>query len=187
LTKFINSLKAKLPSRQEAFAVFSVILFIVFSWTLYRVFWWVPSWLEYLSIWGILIIVSYVLAFALFESLAVFILVATIGLILPKKYFKDQYIVQGCSLAALLGLVAFLVQRKISLIYRLELWQTVAYPWLILLGILALVPVISMVFKRFQGLARLALAVAERMTIFAYVYMPLGLIGLLVVVIRNLW
>jgi hypothetical protein len=36
-------------------------------------------------------------------------------------------------------------------------------------------------------LTRLALAVAERMTIFAYLYVPLGLIGALVVIARNLW
>jgi hypothetical protein len=40
LAKFSSSLKAKLPTRPEALAVFSVIVFIVFSWTLYRVFWW---------------------------------------------------------------------------------------------------------------------------------------------------
>jgi hypothetical protein len=29
--------------------------------------------------------------------------------------------------------------------------------------------------------------VAERMTVFVYLYVPLGLIGLLVVAARNLW
>ena len=178
---------AKLPSRQEALAVFSVIVFIVFSWTLYRVFWWLPSWLEYLSIWGILIIVAYVLAFALFESLAVFSLVIILGLLFPRKYFKDQFIVQGSALSATLGMVAFLVQRKVSLIYKLELWQTLAYPTLILTGVILLVPIISLIFKRFNLLSRLVLAAAERMTIFAYLYVPLGLIGMLVVIARNLW
>lgn len=187
MAKFSNSLKARLPTRQEALAVFSVIVFIVFSWTLYRVIWWVPSWLEYLSIWSILIILAYVLAFALFESLAVFSLIVFLGLLFPKKYFKDQFIVQGSALSALLGVVAFLVQRKISLIYRLELWQTLTYPALILIGVIALVPIISIVLKRINLLSRLALVIAERMTIFAYLYVPLGLIGALVVIARNLW
>jgi hypothetical protein len=187
LAKFINSLRAKLPTKQEALVVFSVIVFVVFSWTLYRTFWWVPSWLEYLSIWNILIIVAYVLAFALFESLVVLGLIVVLSLLFPKQYFKDQFVIQGNSLALALGFVSFLVQRKVSLIYRLELWQTLVYPTLILVGFIALVPIISFVFKRFSLLSRLALAVAERMTIFAYLYVPLGLIGVLVVIVRNIW
>jgi hypothetical protein len=187
LAKFNSSLKAKLPARQEALVVFSVIVFIVFSWTLYRVFWWVPSWLEYLSIWNILIIVAYVLAFALFESLAVMGLIVILGLLFPKQTFKDQFIVQGSAISAALGVIAFLVQRKVSLIYKLELWQTLAYPTLILIGVVILVPMLSYIFKRFNLLSRLALAAAERMTIFVYLYVPLGLIGVLVVVARNLW
>jgi len=167
--------------------VFSVIVFIVFSWTLYRVFWWVPSWLEYLSIWNILIIVAYVLAFALFESLAVMGLIVILGLLFPKHTFKDQFIVQGSAISAALGVIAFLVQRKVSLIYKLELWQTLAYPTLIFLGTAILVLMLSVIFKRFNLLTRLVLAVAERMTIFVYLYVPLGLIGMLVVVARNLW
>jgi len=187
LAKFSSSLKANLPSRQEALTVFSVIVFIVFSWTLYRVFWWVPSWLEYLSIWSILIIIAYVLAFALVESLAVMGLIVILGLLFPKQYFKDQFIVQGSAISMALGIVAFLIQRKVSLIYRLELWQTLAYPSLIIIGAIAFVLIFSFVFKRFNILSRLTLAVAERMTIFAYLYVPLGLIGVLVVVARNLW
>jgi hypothetical protein len=187
LVKFNSSFKAKLPSRQEALVVFSVIVFIVFSWTLYRVFWWVPSWLEYLSVWNILIIVAYVLAFALFESLTMMGLIVILGLLFPKQTFKDQFIVQGSAISATLGVIAFLVQRKVSLIYKLELWQTLAYPTLILIGAVILVPMLSFIFKRFNLLSRLALAAAERMTIFAYLYVPLGLIGVLVVVARNLW
>jgi hypothetical protein len=167
--------------------VFSVIVFIVFSWTLYRTFWWVPSWLEYLSVWSILIIVAYVLAFALFESLALMGLIVVLSLLLPKRTFKDQFILQGSALCAALGLGAFLIQRKVSLIYRLELWQTVAYPLLILAGTIGLVFIFSFLFKRIRFLARLGQAVAERMTVFAYLYIPMGLVGWLVVVVRNLW
>jgi hypothetical protein len=162
-------------------------VFIVFSWTLYRTFWWVPSWLEYLSAWSVLIIIAYVMAFALVESLALMALMVLLSLILPRRVFKDQFILQGSTLTAALGLGAFLIQRNVSRIYRLELWQTLAYPVLVVAGILALVFISYFVFSRIALLSRLALAIAERMTIFAYLYVPLGLIGLIVVVARNLW
>jgi hypothetical protein len=45
----------------------------------------------------------------------------------------------------------------------------------------------SFLFRKIPRLSRLTLAVAERMTVFVYLYIPLGLIGVLVVVARNLW
>jgi hypothetical protein len=187
VTNFIHRLKAKLPSRREALAVFAVIVFIVYSWAMYRTFWWVPSWLEYLSIWSILIIIAYVMAFALFESLAMMGLMVLLSLILPRRAFKDQFIVQGSALSVVLGLGAFLLQRDVGVIYQLELEQTFLYPALILVGVILMVYFSSFVFRKMPALSRLALVVAERMTVFVYLYVPLGLIGLLVVVLRNLW
>lgn len=187
MVKLSNNLKAKLPSRHEALAVFSVIVFIVFSWALYRTFWWIPSWLEYLSIWSILIIIAYVLAFALFESLTMMGLMVLLGLLLPRRALKEQFIVQGSALAVALGLGAFLIQRDVGVIYNLELEQTFLYPALILVGVVLVVYFSSFLFRKIPRLSRLTLAVAERMTVFVYLYIPLGLIGVLVVVARNLW
>ncbi len=147
---FGTKLRAKLPSRQEALTVFSVILFIVFSWALYRTFWWVPSWLEYLSIWGILIIIAYVVAFALVESLVILALLTLLSLLLPRKIFKDQFVVQGSVLSLLLGLGAFLIQRNVGVIYRLKLEQTLLYPLLILGAVILLMIITSFLFKRIQ-------------------------------------
>lgn len=187
MVNFSNKLKTKLPSRHEALAVFSVIVFIVFSWALYRTFWWMPSWLEYLSIWSTLVIIAYVMAFSLFESLAMMGLMVLLGLLFPRRAFKDQFIVQGSALSATLGLGAFLIQRDVGVIYKLELEQTFLYPALILVGVILVVYFSSFLFRRIPKLSRLALAVAERMTVFVYLYVPLGLIGLLVVAARNLW
>lgn len=184
---FTHTLKARLPSRQEALAVFSVIVFIVFSWALYRTFWWIPSWLEYLSLWGVLTIIAYVLAFALFESLTVMGLMVLLSLLFPRKIFKDQFIVQGSVLSAALGLGAFLLQRNVGVIYKMELEQIFLYPALILVGIVFMVYFLSLLFRKIPALTRLTLAVAERMTIFTYLYVPMGLIGTAVVIARNLW
>lgn len=187
MVKLGRTIQAKLPSQQEALAVFSVILFVVFSWTLYRTFWWVPSWLEYLSIWGVLTIIAYALAFALFESLVVMGVMCLLSLVLPRRTFKDLFVVQGSTLALILGVGAFLVQRNVSVIYQLELEQTLLVPALILAGIVLLVLILAVVFQNIQVLSRLVLMMADRMTIFAYLYVPLGLVGLVVVLARNLW
>lgn len=179
-------MKSRLPSAPEALSVFSIFVFFVFSWTLYRAFWYVPSWLEYLSVWSILVIGAYVLAFALLESAFLLALVVFFSLFFPLKVFKEQYALQGSSLALLLSVGAFLLQRKINLVYRLELWQLLAYPLVGLLASVLLVVLLAFLFNRFPLLSRLVNAVVERMLIFVYLYVPLGALGLLVVLVRNI-
>ena len=179
-------LKSRLPSRSEALSVLSIFVFFVFSWTLYRTAYYTPSWLEYLSVWSILIIVAYVLGFALFESLCLLALAVVFSLFFPPRLFKQQYALQGSALAAAVSVGAVLLQRKINLVYRLELWQLVAYPLVFLLAVVLLVFLLDFLFRRFPRLSRLVAALLERMLIFVYIYVPLGVLGLLVVLIRNI-
>jgi hypothetical protein len=182
----LDSLKSRLPARSEALSVYSIFVFFVFSWTLYRAFWNVPSWLEYLNIWSVLLIIAYVLAFALFESVALLALLVFYSLFFPRKVFKAQYALVGSSLAALICIGAFLLQRKINLVYRLELWQLLAYSLVGLLLSLLLVVLLTFLFDRFPRLSRLVSAGIERMVIFVYIYVPLGFLSLLVVLVRNI-
>ena len=179
-------LQAKLPTRPELWPVFSILLFIVCSWGLYRAFWYVPSWLEYLSVWSILIIFAYVLAFGLFESVMLLGLPLLFSLSLPVRRFREQFVVQGSALALALCGGAVLVQRRVGFIYNLENWQLLALPLLALLGLIILSLILSFLFERFKALARLLQAFAERMTVFGYLYAVLGLAGLVVVILRNL-
>jgi hypothetical protein len=181
----MEKLSEKLPSRQEAVPVFAVVVFVVFSWTLYRMFWYIPSWLEYLSIWSVLITVAYVLSFALFESCVIFGISCLFSLFFPRRIFKQQFVVQACSIVAVLSIGAFLLQRKMKLIYRLTYLKVLVYPVFILIAILILILILSYIFRRFEFLSRFIRVVAERVTIFLYVYVPLGLFGLLIVIIRN--
>jgi hypothetical protein len=182
----LNALKSRLPTRSEALSVFSIFVFFVFSWTLYRSAWYVPSWLEYLNIWSIAIIIAYVLAFALLESAAMLALVVFFSLFFPRQVFKENFALQGSSLAVLICVGAFLLQRKINLVYRLELWQLLAYPLAGLLLCVLLVVLLAFLFNRFPLLSRLATAVVERMVIFVYIYMPISLLAVLVVLVRNI-
>ena len=182
----LNSLKSRLPTRSEALSVFSIFVFFIFSWTLYRAFWNVPSWLEYLNIWSVLIIIAYVLAFALIESVALLALVVFFSLFFPRHVFKEKYVLLGSSLAVFLSVGAFLLQRKINLVYRLEFWQLLAYPMAGLLLSLLLVVLLTFLFDRFPRLSRLVSTGIERMVIFVYIYVPLGFLSLLVVLVRNI-
>ena len=182
----MNALQTRLPTRQELLPVYSIVAFFAFSWTLYRLFWYIPSWLDYLSLWSVLVIAAYALAFALVESLCVLGLVALISLAFPTRMFKELFVPVGSSLAALLSIGAVLLQRRINLVYRLELWQLIAYPLALLALAGAAVLILSALFGRFPRLAGWVSGLAERMTVFAYVYSAFGLVGLAVALVRNL-
>lgn len=186
MNNLIASIRARIPTRQEILPVFAVFVFFGFSWALYRLFWYIPSWLEYLNVAKVLTILAYVLAFTLIESLLLTAGLLLFSLVFPPRFFKQNYAIIGSSLAALLGLCAVLIQRRINLVYRQELWQLIAYPLVFLLLLVIAVLVLRFLFEQLPALARFASAVAERLTIFAYFYVPLSLIGLAVVLLRNL-
>jgi hypothetical protein len=182
----LKTLKARLPSRQEYLPVFAVFVFFGYSWALYRMFWYIPSWLEYMNIWKVLTIAAYVLSFALVESLVMTGLVVLFSLFFPPHLFKEKFVLIGSSLAAVISILAFLLQRKINLMYRLELWQIAVYPVAFLVVLVILVLALTIIYKRLPVLARLVSGLADRITIFTYIYVPFGLLGFVVVLIRNL-
>ncbi len=91
----LKILKSRFPNRREILPVFAVFLFFGFSWALYRMFWYVPSWLEYLNIWKVLTISAYVMAFGLAESIFMTGGLVLFSLFFPDRVFKKHYILLG--------------------------------------------------------------------------------------------
>jgi hypothetical protein len=147
----------------------------------------VPSWISYLSIGETLVLISYVLAFALFESGIVLIFLVFLCLLLPVQFLKRNFIAQSSVLISMISLVAVVVQLNIKIIYRLNLTQLILYPLVILVVIILLLIACSILFKYFDKLTHFVNAVADRMVIFSVIYIPLGIISLIVVIIRNLF
>lgn len=180
-------LQARLPSRGELAPVFAILLFLDFSWSLYHMFFVVPSWLYYMNIWDVLGLTAYVLAFSLLESALMLGGILLLGLLFPPRLFREQFVALGSATAGLIGLGAVLVQRSIGLIYDLHIWQLLAFPPGILAALLLLVWLMAVILRRVPRLARLLNFLAERMQVFIWVYLPLGVIGIVVVIIRNLF
>ncbi|MFM8322067.1 MAG: hypothetical protein ACKOC5_14235 [Chloroflexota bacterium] len=182
-----NRLLSRLPTRGEVYPVFSTLVFLVYSWALYRLAWYLPSWMEYLSIPSLLIITAYTLSFAMFESLVMTGLLVLFSLLFPRGVFAGRFATLGSLLALAAGGGAFLLQRQVSMIYRWEIWQVFAYSAAALVGLALAALAGAWLLQRFERLQRLATAVAERMTIFPLLYLPLSLLSLAVVLFRNLF
>lgn len=183
---FSQFLRRKLPARREALLVFSLAVFLVYSWTIFRLFYELPSWLFYLGIGKILVLVAYALSFALLESALLFAFACLYSLLLPVRVFRAQFIAQGSLLVGLVSLAAVTAQRNLGKIPQLQSWEVIVYP---LAAVLMLIPILLLstwVFERLNPLPLLLQSLAERISVFSYLYLPLGLLSLALVVIRNL-
>jgi hypothetical protein len=186
LATFKERIESKLPSRQEVLPVLSVIVFIVFTWSLYRMFFQVPSLLFYMRVWDVLVISAYVLAFALFESMVVLGVLVIFSLVIPAKYFKDNFVAQGSTVVLTISMGAVALQRKMNIMYKLDGWELILYPFIILAAIVFVIFAASYIYDRFKILPRIINTVAERMIVFVLLYVPLSVLGLLLVFVRNI-
>ncbi len=181
LKKFVDLFNHRLPTRNEIFLALSMAAFLVFTWSLRALFFNFPAFMLSYTIGEILVIAAYMLAFALLETLAVMLVVLPLAIILPGGLLKE-----GFSYKTSFFFIAFAIisihlqymmtnQPKISFL-ALELGRAL---------ILWLVPVLLVRFV--STIRRIVMDVLDRLTIFSYIYLPLGVISLLVVTVRLLW
>jgi len=171
----------RLPKAAQIAAVYAVIVFTVYSWTLLWFFWKYPSWLYFLNIGEILTVLAYSLATNFFESLLVLLVPVALAVILPKKWFSEAFVARGIALV-LPGL-----SYMIYLAYQFESkidYPTEALNWapVILVATLLLVFIVG----RVAFLRKPLEFFADRATIFIYLTIPLSLLSVLVVIIRML-
>lgn len=174
------------PTSQELWPVLSTVVVIVFSWTIYRLLYQMPGWLFYLTIPDILSLIAYTLGFALLESLVLTGLVAACNLFWPVAWIKKHYRAIGLVQVLLITCLAYCLRINFDRFQKLSDWQLIALPLALLLSTIFSAPLQSRLFDRFPKLADWLKTLGDRLTIFSYIYIPLGGVGWLVVLLRNL-
>lgn len=175
--------KERLPSLAQILPVYAVIMLMVYTWTLLWFFWKVPSWLFFMNAGDILSVLPYLLATNLAESLVVLCGPLFLSLVLPKTWFHDVFVGRGAALSiAVLGYMMYLAnQFKNKSDYptlSLQLWS-------VLLA-LAGIAVLGYLFGQFRVLRRIIELISDRVTIFVYIFVPLSILSVLVIIVRSL-
>lgn len=175
-------LSRRLPQKNEILSVFGVVVFAVHSWSVREFLYKAPAFSLYYSIGEILVVFSYMMAFALLESALITLLLMVPAVILPSKLLKEGFVYK-CFLA-------ILVASIFSIWFQGTL--TNDYPpsssWLPSAAIAAgTFILLAFLFQLVSFLQKIALNLADRVGIMAYLYVPLGLIGILVYILRNLF
>ena len=171
----------RLPKMAQIAALYAVIVFTVYSWTLLWFFWKYPSWLYFLNIGEILTVLAYSLATNFFESLVVLIAPLAVAVVLPKKWFYDVFVARG--IALVLPILGYMMYIAFQFESKLD-YPTEALNWAPV--ILAVTLLLVFVVGRVGFLRKVIEVFADRATIFIYLTIPLSLISVLVVVVRLL-
>lgn len=174
--------KERLPSLQQAVLVWAVCAFPVFSWAIYQFLEQMPGWLTYLAIWDVLSIFAYVQAFALVESLLIVLALVVLAAMLPGRLLRNHFVSLSTAILILTTLWVLAAQYNDGVLRVLPMRTLV-----LLLGAYVVSIIVAFVLvHRYPSLRKGAIALAERFSVLLYLYVPVGLIGLIVVILRNI-
>jgi hypothetical protein len=182
---FATTFFARFPSRQNLLKVYAVIIFLIYTWTFLISFYKLPGWLFYLNAGQIVSLYAYASVFNFAESillLLIFILSAPIFALWKggKEEFQSRSVI---FLLVLLGSSMVRLWRYRGYDSNAEFvngevaWWSLA---ILLSGLLAVV------VHKVRPLQNILEGIADRAVIFLFIYLPLSLFSLLIVMIRNL-
>ncbi|MEW5871496.1 MAG: hypothetical protein AB1894_19640 [Chloroflexota bacterium] len=187
MTTLTQNIKARLPSLQQIWPVFSIILFVIFSWMLYRFSYELPGWLYYMRVTNILILLAYMLSFSLVESLLILGFILLLSMIFPARYFKSVFVAQGSIQVFIITALAYALRRRVEYFAAMEGWIFAGLCLGLIVILVLNMIILSKIFSRFPVVEKWVSSLADRFTIFLYLYTPLGVLSALVIVVRNIF
>ena len=171
----------RIPKVEQIAPVYAVMVVMIYSWSLSCFFWRLPSWLYFSSVGEIAVIFAYMMVVNLIESVLVLLAPIVMSIILPQKWFYDRFITRG-TLLVLLGL-GYLIYFDNHLQYQKPFPLDLVY-WTP--AIAAAILVLAFLIDWLGFLDRILKELTNRLIIFLYISIPVSLISLLIVLIRNL-
>ena len=172
----------KIPRWEQVIPVYAVIVMMVYVWSLFQYFWRLSSWLNFSTLGQVGGIYVYTVAVNIIESLLILLVLLALSVILPSKWFSEEFVVKGSTLTLLTlgGLMVF----------NQTLFEDIVHPSVLLPKLLAFGAVtafLMFLFGRIGFLKKTMEEIANRMTVFLYIWMPITAISILVLLVRNIF
>jgi hypothetical protein len=157
---------------------------MIYSWSIRGFLYQLSSLRLYHTLGEIFAVFSYLMAFALVECLVMMCGLIVMGFILPGKWLREGFVYKGFITTLVAGIALIKLHSYLfSLNYTMPPMNII---YLGAGGVIVLLISLILVFQNIPRLQNFLLAFQERLQIFVYFYIPLGVLGLLVVVLRNL-
>lgn len=176
------SIIEKIPKLEDIAPVYSVIVMIIYPWTLSRFFWKLSSWILFASVGDLAALFAYMVVINFLESILVLLVPILMSIILPQKWFYDRFRTRSISLV-LFGLGYLIYLDK-------KLYADSPFPLTLVRWIpMAVIVILVLVFlvDRVGFLRRVLDELANRLTVFLYISIPISVISLLAILIRNVF
>jgi hypothetical protein len=165
------------PHLGELLPVYGLITLAVYGWSLYRFSWIVPSWINILTVGEIAIVLAYIFSVNFLESLLAMGTLIFISFVLPSGWFRKGFVLRA-------GIcVIFIMIFLIYLNYK-EKPLDEAYRYMPIVFVLLVSAIL--VVERINFARKWILDFVDRASIFSYLTIPLSVIALIVVIVRNI-
>lgn len=147
-----------------------------------RFFWKLPSWLYHASLDRIGILYAYMVSVNVFESLFVLFGLIALGFILPRRWFLEQFVTKGILLVlfGLGGLMYFDYNIQADNPFPLAMFQWSPVFVVLILLLVFLLDKIALIRTILEKSA-------DNLVIFLYILIPVSVISVVTVLIRNLF
>jgi hypothetical protein len=180
--KLSNILRNKpFPNKKNILFVYSIIAYIVYSWTLITFFYKLPSWINYLKINEIAVIFAYSMSTDALESLLFLGEIILLYYLLSPVLFKYDFQIHGTWLA-----ISFIGTLMVYFLpFSKSIQMTIDPGFWILFSILFAI-LFSIIPSHVKFFRTVAIFLSERTTIFLWIFSFLSIISLLVLGIRLL-
>jgi hypothetical protein len=171
-----------LPDKTTVISLYSIIAFMVYSWTLLTFFYNLPSWMMYLTVKEITIIFSYAMSTALLESLIVLGGLLFLYLISPKALLKKDFAIRGAWLA-----IVYLGMLMLYFFPSIDIKQYIRNPWLWIVITFFIAILFAAFISRLRAMKKFVLLLLDRTPAFLVIFIPISIVSLLIVTIHLLF
>lgn len=168
---------------RDILPVYAVIATVVFGWSILAFIWKLPSWILFLNLGEILSILAYTLSVDLLESLFWLAVFLVLGMVLPAAVLKDHFTARST-------IISLLVLSSLGLfVNRYGEWgqKLLNYSALWILVTISTAVLAAYLSSKFSLIARAAIWIADRVTVFLFLYVPLAIFSVIAVLIRNMF
>ena len=166
-------------------SVFAACVVPIHSWATLTFLYQVTGWIVYLNVWDVIGTFAYTQAFAFLESLVVLLCVILLAVILPARVLRDRFVPLGGMLVLLNLAWAIAVQYTgIIPFTRYVPWHSKKF----LLGAVAYLVSLGASYvwvRRHERVQGAVSSFVERLTVLLYIYIPLSLASIVILIIRN--
>lgn len=172
----------KIPSVDQLTHVYAVITVVLYSWSIIRFFWRLPSFVISSTVDEIGIMYAYLIVVNFLESITLLLIPICLSLILPARWFLDRFVTKSTLLLAMGLWYLSYIAKHISAGSSFPYGLIRIAPF-----VLFLIIVLMFVLDQISFLRKIITEVTNRLTVFLYIIIPVTAICLFVILFRNIF